>query len=950
MNPFTNLRILPPMLAGVLLSMQAEGATRIKQDNTNSLNLASSWDALPGASDVAQWDATVTGANSTVLGGNLSWQGMAITTPGGAVTIGGANTLTLGTAGLNVGASQNFTYNSSGTIALNGPLAGSTQITLNNNTTKNWSGSGAINFTGTLVLRGGTGASGSFSGNWLALGNATLSQTGSFALDTGASLTDRGEYIVTDGWGDGTSKPKLALASLTGYGDFRSDWGANTFRTVLVNQSGATTFNGRLVSNSGSRGIDLEKDGVGTLTLAGSNTHRVTTVTGGKLVIATQLGIGTASVSVGAGANLEFNGSGLFDYKTNARMRTVSGAGTITLDGGVKVFNYTGSGTGYSEANSWNNFTGNLVIKGGSEFQTIRNGATAMGTGTVVLGDATTSGKLSQIEGNWTWTNPIQLVGSANQITNNATGSGRWNKLQGALTGGGNVTLNDSTGALDNSNLGFIIAANGSMTGILTVDTYVRVGGNTTASDITAGTLGDLGAASVVLNSGRLLTFSRSDALSVANNFSGAGSLRIGSSGITGSSTQTITLTGTNTHSGGTSVEAGRLRLGGTGVLGTGTLTLAGGVLSSNGAAARTVANTVAISLNSGVGDAVDNGTITIGTLGLAGANNSVRTLTVNSPLLLNGTVTSVSAGTGLGKAGTATLTLTGSGDWTGNTSVSAGTLLVSGSGSINESGQVTVSAGTFSINTSGQVRATSVAADTSGVINLQAGTLRTNGMSFSTGGTFNWSGGSLTPRNVGQSGLSEGAVDRNTPGSSLSAERVREGTILDISGGGLTTVAGSVLDLDSTFKSGTMRYNQVTLSGTLDLSAANDTLNFGFNPYFFRPSGYGPDAAGTLILVDAAPGGFNGGVFNFFTGVGSDQIGFSAAPGSGGVVGALGVSTLNPLTDIPVNTYYLEYETDTGNVLFHYRLSASIPEPGSAGLCLAGAVLLRALKRKYKG
>ena len=278
---------------------------------------------------------------------------------------------------------------------------------------------------------------------------------------------------------------------------------------------------------------------------------------------------------------------------------------------------------------------------------------------------------------------------------------------------------------------------------------------------------------------------------------------------------------------------------------------------------------------------------------------------------------------------------------------VGDGTFLVSGAGSINETGAVTVSGATLTINTSGQVRATSVAADTSGALNLQAGTLRTNGMSFSSGGTFNWAGGTLAPRNVGQSGLSEGMTDRNTPGSSISADRVREGTILDITGGGLATASGSVLDLDSTFKSGTMRYNQIAITGSLDLSASNDTLHFGFNPYPFRPNSYGPDAAGTLILIDAGPGGFNNGVFNFFTGVGSDQIGFAAAPGSGGVVGVLGVSTLNPFTDIPVNTYYLEYETDTGNVLFHYRLSASIPEPASAGLVVAGAIFLRALKRK---
>ena len=94
-----------------------------------------------------------------------------------------------------------------------------------------------------------------------------------------------------------------------------------------------------------------------------------------------------------------------------------------------------------------------------SEFQTIRNGRTAMGTALVVLGDATTSGKLSQIEGNWTWTNNIKLVGSANEIINNSstTNVDRWNKLQGVLSGSGNVTFKDSTGAMNNGNFGFIL-------------------------------------------------------------------------------------------------------------------------------------------------------------------------------------------------------------------------------------------------------------------------------------------------------------------------------------------------------------------------------------------------------------------------------------------------------------------------------------------------------------
>ena len=125
-----------------------------------------------------------------------------------------------------------------------------------------------------------------------------------------------------------------------------------------------------------------------------------------------------------------------------------------------------------------------------------------------------------------------------------------------------------------------------------------------------------------------------------------------------------------------------------------------------------------------------------------------------------------------------------------------------------------------------------------------------------------------------------------------------------------------------------------------------DNTLNFAFNPFFFRPDTYGADAAGTLILVNST--GFSG-FFENFTGVLTDYIGFTAAPGSGTVVGTLGTSTLNPLTDIPANTYYFEQETDTGNLLFHYRLTATIPEPASAGLMAAGLILLRVLGRRRK-
>ena len=97
---------LPPgfalLLYGVCLisviSSSLRAADRIKLDNTNNLNLGTSWTggAAPDRANMAVWNNTVTGANTSLLGGNVFWQGIRIANPGGLVTIGPGGTLTLG--------------------------------------------------------------------------------------------------------------------------------------------------------------------------------------------------------------------------------------------------------------------------------------------------------------------------------------------------------------------------------------------------------------------------------------------------------------------------------------------------------------------------------------------------------------------------------------------------------------------------------------------------------------------------------------------------------------------------------------------------------------------------------------------------------------------------------------------------------------------------------------
>ncbi len=682
---------------------------------------------------------------------------------------------------------------------------------------------------------------------------------------------------------DATNNPGTATVSANWYGTGAS--GVVT-KNITVGDSSATTVE---LDFTGQMGQTAVADGYQTtLVKLGAGAMRISAVNHFP-----RLQVDAGSVIVNHANALGSSRSGGY-----SNLVTVNG-GTLDLNG---FSNTIGALAGTGGVISTGVAGTSTLSAGGSGADTSYSGSIQNGSGTVAL-TKQGSGALS-LSGTSSYTGGTVIqTGTINWNGNSALGAGPVT-LNNASTGVANTSLNrNGAGTLANN----IVVANQG-TGAVTI-------GNAT------------GATSVTYNG--TLALGRTTRLE-AGNASGTATfngLISGAGGIVKRGDGTVALTNaSNSFSGDVLVQGGTLSASSLATLGAGTtpLQLQGGTLSITG------------------GGSTSRG------LQLVSPSNESGTVNISSGTLTStGSITGGSSGSTFTKAGAGTFNHAGAGSWSGNLVVGDGTFLVSGAGSINETGAVTVSGATLTINTSGQVRATSVAADTSGALNLQAGTLRTNGMSFSSGGTFNWAGGTLAPRNVGQSGLSEGMTDRNTPGSSISADRVREGTILDITGGGLATASGSVLDLDSTFKSGTMRYNQIAITGSLDLSASNDTLHFGFNPYPFRPNSYGPDAAGTLILIDAGPGGFNNGVFNFFTGVGSDQIGFAAAPGSGGVVGVLGVSTLNPFTDIPVNTYYLEYETDTGNVLFHYRLSASIPEPASAGLVVAGAIFLRALKRK---
>lgn len=86
----------------------------IKDNNASDLNQPAAWvgNVVPGINDVAQWNSTVTTANTVLLGADTSWAGAKILSPGGVVQINAGNTLTLGAAGVDMSAANNnFTLN-----------------------------------------------------------------------------------------------------------------------------------------------------------------------------------------------------------------------------------------------------------------------------------------------------------------------------------------------------------------------------------------------------------------------------------------------------------------------------------------------------------------------------------------------------------------------------------------------------------------------------------------------------------------------------------------------------------------------------------------------------------------------------------------------------------------------------------------------------------------------
>lgn len=385
---------------------------------------------------------------------------------------------------------------------------------------------------------------------------------------------------------------------------------------VIFDRSNASTYSG-VMSGTGA----LTKSGAGVLTLSGANTYTgATTVTGGGLVVSAPF---ASNVSLASGTDLTFTGPNTMTYAgvvSGAGALTKTGGGTLILTGqntltggttisggtlqignggatgalsgpivnnGVLVYNKTSGSGGLSNISG----SGSLRVDAGTlalgGVNTYTGGTTVAAGGTLGLsvpfnGDIVNNGVVDfglPILSSRTYSGAISGTGYVNVVgiedeTLTLTGA---NTFTGGLTvyaqnnlriGAGGTTgsivsnvLNNGTVIFDRSDnvaYGGVITGTGRLyksgAGVLTLSaggsyagaTFVTAGGLVVAAPLASG--------SVNIASGANLTFTGPNALTYAGVVSGAGSLAKTGSGL-------LTLSGANTHTGGTNVQAGGLRV-----------------------------------------------------------------------------------------------------------------------------------------------------------------------------------------------------------------------------------------------------------------------------------------------------------------------------------------------------------------------------------------------------
>ncbi|MFP5644239.1 autotransporter-associated beta strand repeat-containing protein [Salmonella sp. 741265128_PSA] len=575
---------------------------------------------------------------------------------------------------------------------------------------------------------------------------------------------DLADFITVDGRIDDTGKQYELTTALTWYAD-RDDAVTDAHGTFnLTNADGSFAVNTVLenvdatldpASATGWDGTSLIKQGAGTLILNAENTYTGgTTISGGTLVATNVDALGSGDVT--DDATLELNTGGTFDNAIGGSGNVVkSGADTLTLSGS-------------------NSYTGGTTISGGT---LVASNVEALGTG-----DVTNNATLE--------------LNTGGDFINNIGGTGRVEKS------------GDDTLTLSGSNT-------------YTGGTLIN-GGTLVASNVEALGTGDVtDNATLELNTGG--TFD--------NAISGSGQ-------VVKSGDETLTLSGTNSYTGGTTISGGTLVATNVEALGSGDVTddatlelNTGGTfdnaISGSGQVVKSGDKMLTLSgANSySGGTLISDGTLVASNVEALGTGD----VTNNATLELNtgGDFTNNISGSGqVVKSGDDTLTLSGANSYTGGTTISGGTLVATNVEALG-SGDVTDDA-TLELNTGGTFD-NAISGGTLVATNVEAlgsGDVTNNAvLELNTGGTFdNAISGSGQVVKSGDKTLTLSGANSYTGGTTINDGTLVANDVNALGTGDVTDNAVLELNTGGDFDNAISGSGQVVKSGdeTLTLSGAN--------------------------------------------------------------------------------------------------------------------------------
>ncbi|EPG02038.1 hypothetical protein L265_02246 [Brucella abortus 90-0775] len=542
------------------------------------------------ASDVGTLD---TDGHDVAMSGVISGAGGLMKSGTGTVTLSGANSYTGGTkvsAGTLVVANDN-TGGGTTTVDAGAGLqigTGGTSGSLAGDIANN--GALVVNRSDALNLAGAISGTGSLTKN--GAGTVTLSGANSY---TGGTKVSAGTLVVAnDNTGGGTMTVDVGALLQIGTGGTSGSLAGDIANdgTLVVDRSDAIGLSGAI---SGAGG--LTKNGAGTLTLSGANSYTgATTVSAGILTLTgDNTGGGTTTVDARAELHIGTGGASgsLAGNIVNDGALVVDRSGVIGLSG---VISGTGglmkSGTGTVTLSGVNTYTGGTTLTAGTLAAASDNNLGGASGGLTFNG-----GTLQVMGTSWTSTNravSLQAGGGTFDIEDAANNFAVTQGVAGAggltKSGSGTLTLsgaNSYTGATTVSASTLVVANDNTGGGTTTVD--VGAGLQIGTGGVSGSLAGD------IVNNGTLVV-DRSNAFDLANVISGTGSLTKNGAG-------TLTLSGVNSYTGGTTVSAGILTLTGDNTGGGTTTVDAGAVLQigtggTSGNLAGDIANNGALVVN----------------------------------------------------------------------------------------------------------------------------------------------------------------------------------------------------------------------------------------------------------------------------------------------------------------------------------------------------------------